>query len=74
MGKALTAVSNPPGQEVTSYKDGLALLKQGKAVHYVGASGPIEFNSQGDMTPNVGIFQVENGKIVLKTVFAPPAS
>lgn len=70
VGKALTAVSNPPGQQVTSYKDGLALLNQGKAVHYVGASGPIEFNPQGDMTPNVGIFQVTNGKIVLKTVFA----
>jgi branched-chain amino acid transport system substrate-binding protein len=74
VGKAMTAVSNPPGQQVTSYKEGLALLSQGKSVHYVGGSGPIEFNPQGDMTPNVGIFQVTNGKIVLKTTFAPPAS
>ena len=71
VGKALTEVSNPPGQEVTNFKDGLALLKQGKGVHYVGASGPIEFNKQGDMAPNVGIFRVENGKLVVTSVFAP---
>jgi len=69
-GKALIEVSNPPGQEVTSFKEGLALLQQGKAVHYVGASGPIKFNEQGDMAPNVGIFKIENGKLVLKTVVA----
>jgi branched-chain amino acid transport system substrate-binding protein len=71
VGKALTEVSNPPGQEVTSFKDGLALLKQGQSVHYVGASGPIQFNKQGDMAPNVGIFKVENGKLVVTAVFAP---
>ena len=68
VGKALIQVSNPPGQEVTSFAEGLPLLRQGKNVHYVGASGPIEFNEQGDMAPNVGIFKVENGKMVLKTV------
>jgi branched-chain amino acid transport system substrate-binding protein len=68
VGKALIQVSNPPGQEVTSFAEGLPLLRQGKSVHYVGASGPIEFNEQGDMAPNVGIFKVENGKMVLKTV------
>jgi branched-chain amino acid transport system substrate-binding protein len=67
VGKALIQVSNPPGQEVTSFAEGLPLLRQGKSVHYVGASGPIEFNAQGDMAPNVGIFKVENGKMVLKT-------
>ncbi len=68
VGKALIEVSNPPGQEVTSFREGLPLLRQGKGVHYVGASGPIKFNEQGDMAPNVGIFKVENGKMVLKTV------
>ena len=67
VGKALIQVSNPPGQEVTSFAEGLPLLRQGKSVHYVGASGPIEFNAQGDMAPNVGIFKVENGRMVLKT-------
>lgn len=67
VGKALIQVSNPPGQEITSFAEGLPLLRQGKSVHYVGASGPIEFNAQGDMAPNVGIFKVENGKMVLKT-------
>jgi branched-chain amino acid transport system substrate-binding protein len=68
VGKALIQVSNPPGQEVTSFAEGLPLLRQGKPVHYLGASGPIEFNAQGDMAPNVGIFKVENGKLVLKSV------
>jgi branched-chain amino acid transport system substrate-binding protein len=67
VGKALIQVSNPPGQEVTSFAEGRPLLRQGKSVHYVGASGPIEFNAQGDMAPNVGIFKVENGTMVLKT-------
>jgi branched-chain amino acid transport system substrate-binding protein len=68
VGKALIQVSNPPGKEVTSFAEGLPLLRQGKGVHYVGASGPIQFNEQGDMAPNVGIFKVENGKMVLKSV------
>jgi branched-chain amino acid transport system substrate-binding protein len=70
VGKALIEVSNPPGQEVTSFKEGLALLQQGKPVHYVGASGPIKFDEHGDMAPNVGMFTVEKGKLVLKTVVA----
>jgi branched-chain amino acid transport system substrate-binding protein len=70
VGSALMTVSNPPGEEVTSFKEGLAALKKGNDVHYVGASGPIEFNQQGDMAPNVGMFQVETGKLVLKTVFS----
>ena len=62
VGKALIEVSNPPGQEVTSFKEGLPLLQQGKPVHYMGASGPIKFDQHGDMAPNVGIFNVERGK------------
>ena len=63
---ALVVISNPPGQDVSSYQEGAALLKQGKAVHYQGASGPIEFNQTGDMSPYVGLFSIDNGKPVLK--------
>jgi branched-chain amino acid transport system substrate-binding protein len=70
VGKALIEVSNPPGQEVTSFKEGLPILQQGKPVHYVGASGPIKFDEHGDMAPNVGMFTVEKGKLILKTVVA----
>ena len=66
LGKALIVISNPPGQDVSSYQEGAALLKQGKAVHYQGASGPIEFNQTGDMSPYVGLFSIDNGKPVLK--------
>lgn len=70
LGKALIAVSNPPGAVVSSFSEGAALLKQGKDVHYEGASGPIEFNQTGDMSPYVGLFQMANGKAVLKVTLS----
>ena len=46
------------GEKCTSYKDCLALLKDGKDIDYDGVSGPIEFNDKGDPSKaSVGIYQ-----------------
>lgn len=70
--KAMTDISSPPGTKVGSFADGLAALKAGQDIDYDGASGPIDFNAQNDMTPNVGIFRFKDGKPVLTTTFAGP--
>jgi ABC-type branched-subunit amino acid transport system substrate-binding protein len=71
IGKVLRAISGPRGKVVTSYAQGLRLLKSRKAINYDGASGPINFDAHGDMAPFVGFFTVKNGKITLTSTFAP---
>ncbi len=70
VGVAMTDISNPPGQKVTSFAEGLAALSSGQDIDYDGASGPINFDANGDMAPNVGLFKVDNGKFVLSTTFS----
>jgi ABC-type branched-subunit amino acid transport system substrate-binding protein len=41
---AMTQISNPPGDVVGNYKDGLAALTAGKKINYEGASGPMDFD------------------------------
>jgi hypothetical protein len=41
---------------VSSFADGAAALKQGKAIRYVGPGGPTSFDAYHDST---GIFQVD---------------
>lgn len=40
----LDKVSNPPGTQVSSYAQGVQLIKEGKKINYEGASGPMDFN------------------------------
>ena len=42
--KAIDQVSNPPGIKVTTYAQGVKLLKEGKKIDYTGVSGPMNFN------------------------------
>ena len=45
------------GEKCTSFKDCLALLKDGKDIDYDGVSGPVEFNEKGDPSEaEVGIY------------------
>lgn len=46
----IMAVSNPPGQQVSDYKQAVALIKQGKQIDYQGASGPMDFNKYHNVT------------------------
>ena len=46
------------GEKCTSFKDCLALLKDGKDIDYDGVSGPVEFNEKGDPSEaTIGIYQ-----------------
>lgn len=58
----LRAVSNPPGEKVTSFAEGKAALAAGKEIDYDGASGPIDYNEAGDITPVFGVYIFEGGK------------
>ena len=60
----LREISGPPGQKVTSFAEGAALLRQAKKIDYDGASGPIDFNEDGNIAKaNFRISQVKDGKI-----------
>lgn len=49
------------GTKVTNFKDGAALLEQGKQIDYDGYSGPVTFDENGDPTEaTIGIFQAQN--------------
>jgi len=54
----LRDVSAPPGRKVTfeELDDGIEALRKGQDIDYEGASGPIDFDSQGD--PTVGTYEV----------------
>jgi branched-chain amino acid transport system substrate-binding protein len=59
-------ISGPPGELVYGFEEGLAALRAGKQIDFDGASGAIDFNGFGDVSPTFGIFRVENGKLILK--------
>lgn len=49
------------GTKVTSFKEGAALLEQGKQIDYDGLSGPVTFDENGDPTEaTIGIYQAQN--------------
>ncbi len=47
----LTAVAAAPGEKVSTYEEGVKLLREGKDIDYNGASGTVDFNEFG----NVGV-------------------
>jgi branched-chain amino acid transport system substrate-binding protein len=59
-------ISGPPGELVYGFEEGLTALRAGKRIDFDGASGAIDFNEFGDVSPIIGIFRVENGKLILK--------
>lgn len=68
----LRAISNPPGATVTSYEDGVRLLREGKKINYEGASGSCDFDAQGDILSRpFGVYQVRKGKVEQVTIINP---
>ena len=61
----LKEVSGPPGEKVSSFAEGAKLLRQGKSVNYEGASGPLDFDKNGNITTaNFRVAEIKNGKVV----------
>ncbi len=61
---ALKTLSAPPGETVTSFEEGAAVLRAGGEIDYEGASGPINFDANGNIVrANFRISAVKDGKI-----------
>lgn len=60
----LRDVTNAPGVEVTNFADGVAALQAGQQINYEGASSRVDFDENGDVRPNFGLYQVQNGQVV----------
>ena len=59
---AIREIAGPPGQTVSSFAEGKAALKAGKAINYEGASGPLDFDENGDAISVFGVSVVHDGK------------
>lgn len=64
----LREVANPDGTMVFSFAEGKKLLAEKKKVNYEGASGRLDFDSFGDVTPDFGVYVIEKGLLVRRDV------
>lgn len=64
----LRAVANPPGTEIgpgaAELARGLQLLRDGRQINYQGASGPVDFDENGDVLGAIGVWRIRGGEIV----------
>lgn len=63
---ALREVANPPGEviEPGEWARAVELIAAGTDIDYVGVSGPIDFDENGDVAGFIGQFGLENGEFV----------
>lgn len=61
---SMRTVANPPGTMVYDVVEGLDLLHQGRKINYEGASGPIDFDANGNVRPLFKLSEARDGKIV----------
>jgi branched-chain amino acid transport system substrate-binding protein len=59
----IRSIAGPPGQVVTSFAEGKAALKEGQKINYDGASGPLDFDANGDAISVFGVNVLHNGKL-----------
>jgi neutral amino acid transport system substrate-binding protein len=68
----LRQVTDPAGTQVTPGVEGirraLELLKAGTRIRYVGATGPFQFDKNGDVSGPALIWKIEGGKLVTDRV------
>lgn len=71
---ALREVANPPGEMIgpNDIRRALELVRSGQEVDYVGASGELDFDGNGDVSGSMEIWQIANGKIGTTGIFALP--
>lgn len=64
---AVRKIHDPKGEMVGTgpegYKKALELIKAGKPIKYTGATGPLEFDANGDVTGPALVWKIENGEI-----------
>jgi ABC-type branched-subunit amino acid transport system substrate-binding protein len=54
----------PVGTGPAEFKKALELIKAGKPIKYFGATGPIEFDANGDVTGPALVWKINDGQIV----------
>ena len=60
--QAMMAVSNPPGVQVSDYATAVQDLKKGIKINYQGVSGPLDFNSNHNVTGAWDVVQATGSK------------
>ncbi len=70
---ALRNVANPPGEKVVpgEWAKAVKLIDEGKDINYQGASGPINFDDNGDVGGSFAHWEITDGEIKTKKVFKP---
>lgn len=64
LNEAIRKVSGPEGTKVTSFAEGIEALRKGEQINYEGASGPIDFDADGNIAKaNFRVSQIKEGKI-----------
>lgn len=70
---ALRAVSNPPGEQILpgEWARARELIAAGQDIDFFGASGPHDFDENGDVAGTIGVFEVRDGAFVTIEVREP---
>ena len=61
-------IANPDGAKVHTFAEGKKLLAEKKKINYEGASGRLDFDAFGDVTPDFGVYVIEKGQLVRRDV------
>lgn len=69
----LREVANGPGEEILpgEWEKAVELLEAGEEIQYTGASGPINFDDNGDVGGTFAHWVIEDGEISTERVFEP---
>jgi branched-chain amino acid transport system substrate-binding protein len=62
----IPSITGGNGQAVTSFTEGRDALRNGKTVNYDGASSRLDFGKHGETVPDFGVFDIQDGNLVLK--------
>ena len=71
---ALREVANPEGEVVGPHNldRALELVRNGKDINYVGASGELDFDAHGDVSGTMEIWRIKDGEIGSTGIFVSP--
>ena len=61
-------VSNPPGKVVGTWAEAAPLIRAGEKVNYEGASSSCDFDENGDVQTDFGVYRIKSGKWALDRV------
>lgn len=68
MKDAIDKVANAPGEKVSDVCQALKLVREGKDIDYQGASGPIDFNPEGDVVGSYDVWTItDDGKLQVQS-------